>query len=111
MGARVDGTTPCEHLTLRREHRDPGNLIGDVHRTAGIDVDVHRLVEIAPLPVEVALGAEELYPIVLAVGDEDPVARIDPDAVRRRELRAPQPGTTPRLQMLPIGREPMHRGI
>src|SRR5262249_36452490 len=99
MGAGVDGATPREHLPVRREHRDPGNLIGPVHGAAGIDIDVHRFVETAPLAVEVALGTEELYPIVLAVGDEDPVACIDPDAVRRGELRATEPRSTPRLQV------------
>src|SRR5262245_32905904 len=101
MGAGVHGTPPREHLAIRRKHRDPGNLIGDVDCAATIHIDVHRLVEIAPLCVEIALGAEELYPIVLPVSDEDPVARIDPDAMRCRELRATESRAPPRLQVLP----------
>src|SRR5262249_10169738 len=46
VGARVHRTAPREHLAVGRVHGDPRNLVGDVHRSARIDVDVHRLVDV-----------------------------------------------------------------
>ena len=69
------------------------------------------MVEVAPLPVEVALGAEELHPVVLAIGDEHTVARVHPDAVRRGELSAARPRRAPRAEVPALGREAVHGGV
>src|SRR6267143_5390369 len=99
VGPRVHRAPTGEHLPVRREHGDARDLVGDVDGPAGIDIDVHRLVEVAPLAVEVALGAEELHPVVLAVGHEDPIARVDPNAAGSRELTAPETRSAPRLHV------------
>src|SRR5438876_8738574 len=103
--ADLDRLAPGQHLSTGRVHRDARDLVRDVERAARVAVDVHRMVEIAPFAVEVALGAEDLHAIVLAVGDEDPIVRVDPDAMRCRELTAPGAGRAPREQMLAFGIE------
>src|SRR5262249_49162525 len=109
--ADLDRLAPGQDFSAGRIHRDARNLVRDVERAARVTVDVHRVVKVAPLAVEVALGAEDLHAVVLSVGDEDPIVRVDPHSVRGRELTASGAGRAPREQMLAFGIEPVHGGV
>src|SRR5690349_9388128 len=54
---------------------------------------------------ELAFQIEELQADVAAIGDEEPAARVDREAVRRAELAGPGPELAPRLDELSVLRE------
>jgi hypothetical protein len=81
MGAHGDRPAPRQQPAVRRVHAEARDLVGDVDRARPVDVDVHRMVQVAPLLVEVPPGAEQLHPVVLAIGDEHAVVRVGPDAL------------------------------
>ncbi len=98
-------------MPVGREHRDARDLVGHVDGAGRVDVDVHRMIEIAPLAVVVAFRAEQLDPVVLAIGDQDAVPRVDPDPVGRCELAPPCARRAPRLEVLSVRGEPVDRGV
>src|SRR3954452_5334686 len=60
--------------------------IGDVDGVVFGDEDPARPAELAPLVQECAVLIEDLDPVVLAVADEQPPARVDGDRMRLAEL-------------------------
>jgi len=64
--------------------------LGDVDQPVAIDGDVGRALHVVPLVQIVAVRAEELDAVVLAVGDQHAAVRRHRDAVDEVEL--PRPG-------------------
>ena len=81
-----DRATAAEQCSVRRDLAQARDLIGDVGSTVPVNVDVHRMVEVTPFAQVLTLGAEDLDPVVLSVGDQDAAVRVDPDRVRRGEV-------------------------
>src|SRR5262245_61876532 len=82
----ADGSVPMRFLPVM-----PPEL-GHVGAALGIEHDVGRPLRVGPLVEVLAVGAEDLDPIVLAVTDEHPSIRGHRDPVGKQEL----PGTAAR---------------
>jgi len=60
-----------------------------------------RPLDVVPLPQVAAVGAEDLDPVVLPVGDEQPAVRKQADAMRYPELAGPGADLSPAVQQRP----------
>ena len=66
-------------------------------------IEAARLAELLPFGEELAVLVEDLQPVVLAVGDEEPALRVERQRVGRRELARPGALPAPRLDELAVG--------
>ena len=82
-----------------------------VHPAVPVKGNVRGTLDVIPHVEELAVPGEDLDPVVLAVGHEDPVVGRDPDAVRQAKLAGPRPGLAPGLDERPIGGEAVHPGV
>src|SRR5262249_31387439 len=124
------GTTPAgqdvpvpivdAHATVLRGLRrpvPPGNLpgvppeLGDISAALAVEHDVGRALGVPPFGEVLAVGAEDLDPIVLPVADEDAPVGGGGDAVRQVELAGSDAGDTPGLFELTGRREPVHPAV
>ena len=60
--------------------------VGHVDHVVLVDEDAARPAELRPLVDELAVLIEDLDPVVVAIADEQPAARIDRERVRLIEL-------------------------
>jgi hypothetical protein len=79
--------------------------LGDVDQPVAVDGDVRRTLHVVPLVQIVAVRAEELDAVVLAVGDQHAAVRRHRDAVDEVELPRPDARLTPRLNERPVRSE------
>src|SRR2546425_392070 len=82
--------------------------LGDVGAALRVEHEVRGALGVRPLREVLALGAEDLDAIVLAVADEDAAIRVDGDAMRQVELARPGARYAPGLLELAGRREAMH---
>src|SRR5438105_14490715 len=73
-----------------------------VDRVVLRDEDATRPAELAPLVQVVAVLIEDLDPIVLAIADEQPSARVHRNRVRLAHLAAARSLPAPLLHVLPV---------
>src|SRR2546428_2529434 len=88
----------------RPEPRPPAEL-GDERPALRVEGELRRPLHIGPLREELAVGAEHLDAVVLAVADEHAAVRVHGDAVREHELARAGPGLAPGREELAARRE------
>ena len=76
--------------------------VGDVDGVVPRDGDAARPAELTPFVEELAVLIEDLDPVVLAVADEQPAARIHRDRVRLADLAAAGALPAPLLDVLAV---------
>ena len=84
--------------------------VGDVDRVVARNRDPARPAELTPLVDEPAVLVENLDPVVLAIADQQPAARVDRDRVRLAEFAGPCAFAAPLLDESPVLRE-LHHAI
>src|SRR5215813_3397711 len=84
---------------------------GDVGAALGIEHDVGRPLGVRPLAQVLAVRAEDLDAVALAVAHEDAPVRRGADAVGEIELARPRAGHAPRALALPARRELMDAAV
>src|SRR5262249_59851837 len=84
--ARTRRVEPGEHRAGPFQDADRRPLLADVGHLLLVEPDVGRLLDVAPLRDELALGGEDLDPAVLPVTDIHRAVGPDPEAVRQVEL-------------------------
>src|SRR5262245_1380823 len=85
--------------------------LGDVRAPLGVEDQVGGSLRIGPLGEVLAVRAEDLDAIVLAVADEDPAVRGGRDAVREIELTGAGAGHAPRALPLAARAELVHAAV
>src|SRR5437867_3469701 len=97
-------------VAARRLPRLPPEL-RDVGAPGAVEHDVRRAARVGPLGQVLAVGAEDLDAVVLAVADEDAAVGGDGDAVGEEELARPLTGHAPRPLELARGREEVDAAV
>src|SRR5688572_16015409 len=96
--------------TIRRLIGIPPEL-GHVRAARAVEHDVRRALDVRPLLQELALGAEDLDPIVLAIAHEHAAVGGDADTVRQHEFPRALARRAPRALELAGRREAMHAAV
>src|SRR5208282_4518399 len=90
--------------------REPAEL-GHIDEVVFIYINILRPLNIGPLGQVLALSAENLDPVVLAVGDEHATVPMGPKTVRCTELAWAGTGLAPGLQERPLRVETVDTGV
>ena len=85
--------------------------LGDVGAALAVEDDVRRPLRVGPLGQVLAVRAEDLDAVVLAVADEHAAVGGDGDAVRQVELAGPVARLAPRPLELAVRREVVHAAV
>ena len=110
----MDRIAPARQpFAVERQDADHAAVVlGDVNDVVRIDIEERRTDQLGrPDLQQFSLLIEHLHAIVLAIGDQQPPAPIDPHAMRQVELPRRVARLTPREQMLRVRRELVHAGI
>src|SRR4029077_14720124 len=110
----MDRVTPTRQpLAVERQDADHAAVVlGDVNDVVRIDIKERRADQFGrPDLQQFSLLIEHLHAIVLAIGDQQPSAPIDPHAMRQIELPRRLARLAPREQMLRVRRDLMHARI
>src|SRR5467141_3217155 len=75
-----------EHLAVSIEDADGRPELADVGDLLGVEVNIGRAMDIAPLGNELAAPVEHLDAAVLPIADVHESLRVDPQAMRQVEL-------------------------
>src|SRR5436190_1559393 len=87
-------------------------VLGDVDRVLGIDIEECRADQFGrPDFEQLSVLIEHLHAVVLAVGDKQAAAPVDPDAVRQIELPRRVAGLAPGELVFGLGREFVDPGV
>src|SRR2546425_1501541 len=103
--ALVADRDAAREVTLDRaapERPEPGPPaeLGDVRAAVRVEGELRRPLHVGPLREELAVGAEHLDAVVLAVADEHAAVAVHRDTVREHELARAGPGLAPGREAL-----------
>src|SRR5262249_28272565 len=97
-------------VALRRLSLVPPQL-GDVGAPVAIEHDVRGSLRVGPLLEILAVGAEDLDAIVLAIAHEYAAVPVDGNAVREIEFARSMPGHAPRMPQLAARGKAVHATV